>query len=204
MSLFSLRESSLTKSTRSRSQRQIRPVEAGAVNHRGLSVSVAGMLRMCGEVHKVSSGCTGPIINAALTESRSDHDGFSAGCQKCGAIFGRIPVSKPSPTSLALGVVMGGGSLEQVVNIFALSDWQTPSARTLMRNFEDIAVAVDEVFETEMLAHQQAIKEEEGRGTIRVSKEKHFFAENMRRFADIIVGNISNGGLGVKVPSTTL
>lgn len=161
-------------------------------------VSGNGLLRMVGEVHRVSNGCRGPVINMALTASRSDHDGFSAQCRGCGAYFGRIPLDKPSPLSVALGLVLAGGSVEQMVNAFAFSDCQIASRRTLTRNLEAVAIAVDEVYEAEMLKHQKAIKED-GRGTIMVPKERHYFAENLARFAHLIVENIKDGGLGIKV-----
>lgn len=161
------------------------PAEAGAVNHRGVSVSVAGLLRMCGQVHRQDTGCPGPLINAVLSRARSDFEAFSAGCRECGAIFGHIPVSKPNAKSIALGVLLAGGNVDQYVNSGAFSDVQAPSKRTLYRNLSEIAVAVDNVFEREMRNHRDQVKKEAGRGVIRVPIEAHYFAHNEEAIRNI-------------------
>ncbi|CAB1114574.1 unnamed protein product [Ectocarpus sp. CCAP 1310/34] len=178
-------DSTLSQSRNERNYRSPSPAEAGAINHRGVSVSVAGLLRMCGHIHRVDVGCPGPLINAVLSKPRSDYDAFSAGCRECGAIFGHVPVSKPNVKSVALGVLLAGGNVDQYVNCNALSDWQAPSKRTLYRYLTEISVAVDVVFSREMKKHREGLKQEPGRGVIRVPIEKHYFAHNETRLKEL-------------------
>lgn len=177
--------STLSQSRNERNYRSPSPAEAGAINHRGVSVSVAGLLRMCGHIHRVDVGCPGPLINAVLSKPRSDYDAFSAGCRECGAIFGHVPVSKPNVKSVALGVLLAGGNVDQYVNCNALSDCQAPSKRTLYRYLTEISVAVDVVFSREMKKHREGLKQEPGRGVIRVPIEKHYFAHNETRLKEL-------------------
>jgi len=154
---------------------------------------------MTSAVHQKSNGCTGPIVLAELTKSRSDHDGFSAGCRQCGAIFGRVPVSHPRPASIALGITLAGGSVEQYANACSLSDLQAPSKRTLNRWSTNVAVAVDEVFDREIGHHQEKIKDTLGRQTMTVPLNDHYFAKNRVEFSEIIQKGVVGGTLGVKV-----
>lgn len=181
--------STLSQSRHEQHYRKPKPAEAGASNHRGVSVSVAGLLKMCGRVHRQDTGCPGPLINAVLGPQRSDYDAFSAGCRECGANFGHVPAEKVDSNSIALGVLLGGGNVDQFVNMLELADTQAPSKRTLYRKFQPIAVAVDVVFERMMRGHREELKKEKGRGEIRIPKEKHYFAHNTDRIQEIANDN---------------
>lgn len=125
------------------------------------------------------------MINAALSKQRSDYDAYSAGCRECGAIFGHVPVSKPNVKSVALGVLLAGGIVDQFVNCNELSDCQAPSKRTLYRYLTEISVAVDIVYSRKMREHREGLKEEPGRGVMFVPKEKHYFAHNETRLREL-------------------
>lgn len=159
--------------------------------HRGLSVTVAGLLRMCGAVHEMSSGCPGPLTKAVFSQPRSDSDNFSAKCQTCAAVFARIPVNKPSPKSIALGVLFAGGTIEHFSHSSEYSDCQSPSITTLGRHLPSLCNAVDKVFTETIAENKLKCKREPGRGLVKIAPDKHYFVANATRLEEMMEAGLS-------------
>lgn len=150
---------------------------------------------MIGVVHKMSNGCPGRIVCPVVETSRSDTEKFSASCGECGARFGHMSLDKPASLSVALGVVLAGGTAEQFANACALADIKVLSKRTLTRHLEMIVGAIDRVYDSEFKTHREEIKNEGGRGTVRIPVKEHYLAQNEGRIAELIEAK----ALGIKV-----
>ena len=149
---------------------------------------------MCTVVHHTSAGCPGPLTNAQITNPAWHQNTLTAECERCGAVFGKMPLDKPPTQAYTLGVLLAGGGFEDFLYQMEMSDCQSPSITTLNCHLPGILRAVDEVYDELMAEHREAIKNEEGHKLVRIEPEKPYFLKNRSELHDVI-----EPGFAVKV-----
>lgn len=166
-----------------------KPKEPGPSDDRGMSASVAGLLKMYTAVHTVSSACPGPLKNTELSTPIWHQDSLTAECETCGAVFGRMPLGKPPTVTYVLGGLLAGVAFEDFTFSREMADCQSPAVST--RQLLPVIEAVDEVYDDFMAQHREAIKREDGRKLVRVDPDKNNFLKHAAALNDIMKRGIS-------------
>ena len=148
---------------------------------------------LAGQVHKVDTGCGGPLSTDGPVAERSSEVGMKCVCLGCGANFGQLSMGGTDSVATVLGVLLAGSTHGALSATCAYADRALMTKQTFHSTQKKILRVIDSSFEEFLLKSRAALHGEASR-KILVPKDGIFFLEHEQELY-----NLMDTSFGLKV-----